>query len=250
MKDFSLQGEVFLGASNNGKPGAMFATGDAATLQISPSSSEEKRKENQSGNRGVSATINTGIEVAFTLTLHHGTSKNLALGLYGEEKTVAAASVTAEDFPDGLVAGDLVVLDRGNISSVVIEDSAGTPATLVENTHYSIEDAIGGIIKMLDVAGHTQPYNIDYDHGGSTDVLMFTQQPPVRYLIMNGLNTVDGSTDRIRCRMYKLKFNPVGQLDLINGTFGELQLSGTALLDTTAELDAALGGYGRIELLD
>lgn len=249
MQDFSLQGSVYLGASNNGKPGAMAWVNDAALLQVSPTASEEKRKESFTGGRGVSATINTGVEVAFSLTLNHGSAANLALGLYGEQKTVSADSITAEAFPDGLIAGDLVVLDRGKISSLVIEDSAGTPVTLTEGTHYSIEDADGGVIKILDPAALTQPFNADYDHGGSTDVLMFNEAPPVRYIMMSGQNTVDGSDDKLRVRLYKAKFNPVGQLDLINDSFGQLALTGTLLLDSDAELDAALGGYGRIELL-
>jgi hypothetical protein len=42
----------------------------------------------------------------------------------------------------------------------------------------------------------------------------------------------------------------VNQLDLINESFGELALSGTALFDPLSEPDPALGGFGRIELLD
>jgi hypothetical protein len=250
MEDFSLQGKVYLGESINGKPGAMHWVNDAALLQISPTASEEKRKESYSGSRGISATINTGTEVSFSLTLNHGSAKNLALGLYGEVKTVAAASITGEEFPEDLLAGDLVMLERGNVSSVVIQDSTGSPVTLVEGTHYAVEDAVGGVIKIIDLSTLTQPLSANYDHGGSSDVLMFNQAPPVRYLMMNGMNTVDGSTDKIRVRLYRLKFNPVGQLALINDTFGDLQLTGTLLLDSTAELDETLGPYGKLELLD
>lgn len=249
MEDFSLQGKVWLGDNVSGKPQAMRWVNDAAVLQISATSEEEQRRESYSGKRNISATLSTGSEVTFTLTLNHANAKNLALGLYGTVSDVTADSVTGETLPEGLVAGDHVVLDRGNVSNLVLEDSAGTPVALVLDTNYSIEDAVGGVIQILDPAALTQPFTADYDHGASTDVMMFTQKAPVRYLIMTGENTVDGATDKVRVRLYKLKFNPVNTLDLINDQFGEIQLTGTAILDTNNEPSAELGGFGRIELL-
>lgn len=250
MQDFSLQGKVFLGERlANGKPGAMHWVNDAGLLNIAGTQSEETRKESYSGLRQTSATLSTGVEVAFNLTLHHGSAKNLALGLYGTVRDVAAGAVTGEALPEGLATGDFIMLDRGNVSTLVLNDSAATPVPLVEDTNYRIDSAPGGMIELLDVATFTQPFTADYEYTASTDVTMFTQAPPVRYLMLDGTNTVDGSGERVRVRLYKLKFNPVGQLDLINDTFAEISLSGTALLDTTAAEDAALGGYGRIELL-
>lgn len=247
MQDFSIQGKVFLGDSLNGQPGAMRWVNDAALLQLSANTNQEERQESWSGNRQTSATLRTATQVTFSLTLHHGSADNLALGLYGENRTVAADSITGEVFPVGLVAGDLVLLDRGNISALAIEDDAAAPLTL--GTHYRINDAVGGEIEILDPAALTQPFVADYDHGASTDVTLFTMAPPVRYLIMNGMNTVDGSTDKLRVRLYRLKFNPVGTLALINNSFGVLELTGTALMDANNQPDPTLGGYGRIELL-
>ncbi len=250
MKDFSLQGKVFLGERlPSGKPGAMRWVNDAALLTIKPSQSEEKQKESYSGLRQTAATISKDLEVSFDLTLTHGQAKNLALGLYGEVKTVAGGSVTGEEFPNPVAIGDIIALERGNISSLVVTDSAGTPATLALDTDYGLDDPNYGRLSILGLAAYTQPFKAAYDFAGNTDIVMFNQAAPVRYLIMDGLNTVDGSTDLLRLRMYRLKFNPVGQIDLINDSFGDLKLSGTALLDTTAALDPALGGYGRLELL-
>jgi hypothetical protein len=250
MQDFSFQGKVFLGERlSTGKPGAMRWVNDAALLSIKASQGEEKQKESYSGLRQTSATISKDLEVSFDLTLTHGQAKNLALGLYGEVKTVAGGSVTAEEFPNPVAIGDIIALERGNISALVVTDSNGTPATLVLDTDYALDDANYGRLSMLDLAAYTQPFKAAYDFAGNTDVTMFTQAAPVRYLIMDGFNTVDGSTDLLRVRMYRLKFNPVSQVDLINESFGDIKLSGTALLDTAAALDPALGGYGRMELL-
>ncbi|MBL4838377.1 MAG: hypothetical protein JKY34_12455 [Kordiimonadaceae bacterium] len=250
MQDFSFQGKVFLGERlSTGKPGAMRWVNDAALLSIKASQSEEKRSESYSGLRQTSATIAKALEVTFDLTLNHGEAKNLALGLYGEVNTIAGGSITEEPFPNPVAVGDVIALDRGNVSSLEVTDSLGTPATLTLDTDYALDDANYGRISMLDLAAYTQPFKAAYDYAGNTDITLFTQAPPVRYLIMDGFNTVDGSADLMRVRMYRLKFNPASQLDLINDSFGDLKLSGTALLDTTAVLDAALGGYGRMELL-
>ena len=250
MKDFSLQGKVYLGASlAGGKPGAMHWVNDAGVLQISPSVSQETRQESHSGNRLTSATLNTSTEVSFTLTLYHGTAKNLALGLYGSVRDIVAGTVTDEEIPT-VGDGDMVVLDRGGISALTIEDSDGAPPTLVEDTHYRIVSADGGVLEMLDVAALTQPLLADYENGAATDLTMFTQQAPIRYLMLDGMNTVDGSGEKVRVRLYKLKFNPVSQLDLINSSFGEISLTGTCLFESGAAMDEALGGFGRIELLE
>lgn len=250
IKDFSFQGKVFLGERlPNGKPGAMYWTNDAATLNVKSSQGEDKQTESYSGLRQTSATISRDLEVTFELVLRHGNAKNLALGLYGEEKTIVGGSVTDEVFPDNLVVDDIVALDRGKVSAVAITDSAVTPATLTLDTDYAIESADYGRIKILNLGAYTQPFKAAYTFAAGTDVTMFTQPAPVRYLILDGFNTVDGSGELLRVRLYRLKFNPVSQLDLITDSFGALTLGGTALLDSTNALDPALGGYGRIELL-
>lgn len=251
MRDFSIQGKVYLGERQaNGKPAAMRWVNDTALLNIAMNVTEENRQESYSGNRQTSATLNTATEVTFNLTLRHGNAKNLALGLYAKALTVAAGSKTGEPLPEPLTIGDRVILDRGNISNLVLSDSAATPTELVEETDYRIESVPGGVLEILsDLSGFTAPFSADYEFGASTDVTMFTQRPPIRYLMLDGVNTVDDTGDRIRARLYRLKFNPVSQLDLINESFGELALSGTALFDPLSEPDPALGGFGRIELL-
>ncbi|MEO1902608.1 MAG: hypothetical protein ABGX87_12700 [Alcanivorax sp.] len=251
MRDFSLQGKVYLGERlANGRPGAMHWIDDAGLLNISANVTEETRQESYSGRRQTSATLSTATEVTFNLTVRHATAKNLALGLYGKVNTVAAGSKTGEPLPQPLVVGDRVVLDRGNISSLALSDSADPAVELTEGTDYRIESAPGGIIEVLnDLSAFTAPYTADYEFGASTDITMFTQRAPIRYLMLDGVNTVDDTGDLVRVRLYRLKFNPVNQLDLINESFGELALSGTALFDPMSEPDPALGGFGRFELL-
>ena len=77
---------------------------------------------------------------------------------------------------------------------------------------------------------------------------MFTAQPPERYLLLDGVNTLDKS--RVIMRLYRVQFDPTSNLPLINDSFGQLELSGAVLFDSESAADAALGGFGKIQVID
>ena len=130
MKDFSFQGKVYLGTRlTGGKPGPLRWVGDAPKCDVSLNTDSETRKESWSGNRLTSAYLQKGTDVTVALTLNWANAENLVLGLYGTQLAVTAGSVTAEVLPT-VAVGDTIVLEHGGISSVVVKDSAGTPATL------------------------------------------------------------------------------------------------------------------------
>lgn len=63
--------------------------------------------------------------------------------------------------------------------------------------------------------------------------------------MLDGTNTV--TDEPVRVRLYKVQFEPVSEIQLINSAFGELSLTGTVLYDDEAILDADLGPFGKIE---
>jgi hypothetical protein len=156
--------------------------------------------------------------------------------------------VTNEAFPDDLVVGDFVRLAQQKVSSVVIQDAAGTPATLVADTDYRIESADHGMIEILNLGAYTQPFNADYSYGGGVNVAMFTQPSPVRWLRFQGLNTAD-SDKPVLVELYRVQFDPIADLGLINAEYGSLQLAGSALYDAGKSADATLGPFGRMMLI-
>lgn len=247
MKDFSFQGKIYLGARlAGGRPGALRWVGDAPVCTIALSTESETRRESYSGQRMPSATLSLGNNAEITLTLNYAEPQNLALGLYGSVSSGAGGTATDEALPADLVAGDTVVLDRGSVTDLVLTDSTASPVTLEEGTHYEIESAEAGTIRLLDVSTLEQPILANYTYGASQDVTMFTTTPPERYLLLDGINTIDGS--RIRARLYRVKFNPLTELPLINDTFGQIELTGAVLFDSDAAMDDALGGFGKLEL--
>lgn len=246
MKDFSFQGKVYLGTRLAGaKPGAMTDVGDAPTCNISLSVDTEKRKESRTGQRLESAVLQTGKSASIALTLNYFSAENLVLGVYGTKADVAGGTATGEVLPAGLVVGNAVVLEHGGVSALVITDSTGAPLTLTPGTDYDLDSANGGVVVIKSLGAYVQPFKAAYSYTASVDVTMFTSAPPQRYLMLDGTNTV--TDEPVRVRLYKVQFEPVSEIQLINSAFGELSLTGTVLYDDEAILDADLGPFGKIE---
>jgi hypothetical protein len=245
MKDFSFQGKIYLGENlGAGKPGRLVWVGDQSSCQLQLSSDSEDRTETYSGKRLQSARLTTGITATLNLTLRYFTPENVKLGLYAQASNVAASAIPGEELPDDLVAGDKVVLDRTvGVTGLTIEDAAG--AAVVLGTNYTF-DPDAGLITIVDPGALQQPFVAEYSHAAFTSMPLFTADPPERYLFLDGVNTLDGS--RIRMHLYRVRFDPASELDLINDSFGELALVGAVLYDGDAAADATLGGFGRFEV--
>lgn len=245
-KDFSRQGAIYLAETlGDGKRGDARWIGDTGTVSVSINEEQETRKENYTGQRGTSVVVRTGLEMTIEMNIRYADAENLALGLHGKTKSVDAGSVTDEVFPQ-TSNGRLIALEHGSISDLVINDSQGQ--ALTENTHYRIRSDKGGMVEIIDLASFKQPLKANYRYGGSKNLSILTQKPKPVYLLMDCINTVDESRERLH--LYKVEFQPLSNLSLIDESLGEITLTGKCLLDTVYQKDPELGGYGRIELLD
>jgi hypothetical protein len=220
--------------------------GDASVLQVALSTTTTDRQESYSGNRLTSVRLQTAKKADLTLTLSYFSAKNLALGLYGDASDVDTGTVTAESLPDNLTADDAVALDHRDVSDLVLTDSAsGSPATLTEDTDYTL-DADTGIVQILKVDSYTQPFQAAYSYAAAVNVPMFGSGVPERYLVLDGINTVD--SNHVKLRLYRCAFDPASQLDLISNDLGTLELKGSVLYDSLNAADSNFGGFGRIEM--
>lgn len=248
MKDFAFQGKIYLGENVNGKPRNLKWVGDQSNLNFALAIEKEERKENYSGKKATSVVNVQSQSISPELVLRYLSPENIVLGVHGKIKKIAAGTVTAEALPADLTADEMIKLNKSNISDLVLTDSTAQPVTLVAGQHYKIESAPAGLVQMVDLTSVTQPIKAAYSNGGSTDVSMLTAQPPVRYLYMEAINTVDGR--RCLVHLYKVQFDPMSQLPLTSQTLSEFTLNGATLLDSVNALDSDLGGFGKIEWLD
>lgn len=247
MKDFSFQGKVYLGTRlSGGKPGALTWVGDAPTCGVALATENEDRTESYSGQRLQSARLRKSSTAELSLTLNYFDAETLALGLFASVTDVASGTATDELLPAGLTVGATVALANPGVSAVVIEDSTGSPVTLDLGTHYAIDSADAGLIRILDLGSLTQPFKASYSYTAAQSAAMFAVAPPERYFLLDGINTIDGS--RVVAHLYRVQFNPSNSIPLINDSFGQLELSGAALFDPEAALDEELGGFGKFVL--
>jgi len=240
---FSFQGYVYLGELSGRKITNPFWVGDA-TMSITLETESVEHNESFSGQRLPYGRLTTKKSATATLTLFEAKADNLALALYGSKVPVTAGTVTAETLPTA-ADGGLIELDHSIVSDLVITDSASTAETLIEGEHYAIENAAGGLVKLLDTTGLTAPFNAAYSYAAADRTSLFTTTPPERFLKMVGVNTLNNAP--VVVDLYRVRFDPASELALHNEEFGSFELSGS-LLAVAGLMNDTLGGFGSLTL--
>jgi len=139
--------------------------------------------------------------------------------------------------------GDRYLFAHPKASLLVVVDSAGTPSTLTAGTHYTA-DLDFGALQFLDTTGFTAPFNASYGYGVATEIGIFTQALPERYLRLEGVNTAQGNA-KVLVELYRVAFDPLKEISFISDEY-KFELEGSLLADSTKPCDAVLGQFGRI----
>lgn len=189
------------------------------------------------------------ITMSGTINCSTHTKEMLALYLYGNVAADAGGTFTDVAFDDTtIVNGQTVPLpgDRTHASSIVIKDSTGSPITLTLGTDYEVVDADAGLIRFLDISGHTQPYLASGVEGAGSSVGLLTQRVYEKWLRFKGINIADEDAIVI-VDLYRVQFNPAAQWQLLNdgSDVNQYEIEFEALVDTTKAVDATLGRHGR-----
>jgi hypothetical protein len=244
---YAGQGKVYVAIATAGVPGAFKYVGNCPILNVALETDILEHKESTSGQRLTDLRIIRGKSSKFSFTLEDFNKDNLALALYGAASTVSGSTASAETAPT-LAVGEYWRLVHGDVTSLVVTDSAGTPATLTLGTHYEITSAKHGTIKILSLGSFTQPFKAAYTYAAVSSINMLTQGFADRWVKFDGLNTVN-SNSPVLVDLYKVNFDPIAQMDLIGDDIFKMELSGGALYDSTKESDTTLGQFGRVQLI-
>ena len=246
----SFQGRVYLGTrSATGTPENVRTPGNVANLSIALKTDVIEHYESTTGQRGLDARLVKQKNATVSLAIEEFTKENLALAMYGTYQAVTTGTVLTETISTlAPTLGDRYFLAHQKVSTVVITDSAGVPATLVAGTNYTVDEGFGAIT-FLDVTSFTAPIKAAYSYGAVTDVSMFTAPLPERYLRLEGMNTAD-SNKRVMVELYRVAFDPLKDLSLITDDLNKFELEGSLLADTTKPYDAVMGQFGRIVMVD
>ncbi|UOX39944.1 major tail protein [Vibrio phage V-YDF132] len=241
---YSGQGVVLMGEiDENGQALSLLPIGNVSALTIAIETSRTEHKESQTGARGTDKVITTEVGAAVNITIEHLIQANLALGLYGESKDVAAA--TAKEFKVPKVKlGTVTPLPAIKLSNVTVDDGADTPAvTYTEGENYRVNMEAGSIYWFTaaeqTAAGATETLAddaavaINYDSAAHKQLDALTSSAaPTRFLRFEGLNTVENN-DPVVIDIFKFESSPLAEYALINEEISNIALEGNALADTS-----------------
>lgn len=245
----SFQGRVFLGKRDAaGNPFEVRSPGNVAELKLSLKTDVLEHYESQSGQRTLDHRMVKQKSATVNLTIEEFTKENLALALYGNHVTGTGGTVTDEPIGGATpMIGDRYFLAHPKVSSLVLRDSAGSPATLTEGTHYTAEVDFGAL-QFLDTSGFTAPFKASYAYGVTTAIGIFTQPLPERYLRLEGLNTAQGNA-KVLVELYRVAFDPLKEISFISDEYNKFEMEGSLLADASKPFDSVLGQFGRIVTL-
>lgn len=233
----------------NGNPTKLQAMGESPQFEIMV---EEQRAENYATSGALNEkdlSVPIVVEVKGALTQKEADGERLSIAVFGTVTEVEGATHTAQAFPSGIADGERHLLPGRpvGVSAVTIVDSAGTPATLVLNSDYSI-DLDSGIVTFIDVSGFTQPFKATYTEGDSTHVAVATRVTPEKYLLFRGINLADNEKP-VFAEFYRTRFGPAKKVSLKTPEGKEVaafEYDLEFLADPTKPRDPVLGRYGRI----
>lgn len=234
-----------------GVPGAFFGLGRVPTIQIQAKLGLYEERDTESGSRALTNRIPQTKDVDGSLVIESFTPADMARYFYGEAAVKDSGTVTAESLGT-LAANQLAYTANRKISTLVLTDSAGSPATLVAGTHYKVptaEDLIFGRIRIMDVTGLTAPIKAAYSYASAVKIGILTDAAIREHTLrIEMVNTFDNS--HLLIVLYRVQFDADGMRDLVTEKgVGQSRLKFSALIDPTKPSDAEFGQFGYIEHL-
>lgn len=222
------QGKVYLAERNPaGAPMGFRYLGNCPQLRLSTQVQKIEHQESYTGRSSTDLVLETQRRAMLMMRLESFDIKNLELALYGQASTVAGATVTDE--PHTAYKGKALGLSNINLTSFTTLKNGAT--TYIAGTDYTV-NLKSGLIDILEAGAIADNTSVTatYVAGSFEKLKGFTAQVRNYYLRFDGLNTVENDAPVI-VEVYKVRFEPVNQLDLIENQLVGIELSGEALYD-------------------
>lgn len=252
MAYFSFQGKCYIGEKrSDGHPKALYYVGNCPEVVLSFETETIDHKESTSCSRLTDFQLEIEQRVSLRLVIEELDAKNLQKALRSTVQTISGSSVSNEQIgaDSGMVANDYMRTKFADISSITLTDSATPiPNTLSLTTDYLVTSANDGILQLVSVAGHTQPYLIDYTYANQTIYPFFNTAQLSYYVVFDLCNTADSNAS-YRIELFKVQLQPTNEFAIINDELGRFELDGAALYDDDLGADANFGNFGRLTVI-
>lgn len=241
---FSGQGVVYVANRSGNSILAYRDVGNVPSLRVSLETDVVEHKESRTGQRLTDFRLTRENRARVTMTLEKFTKKNLMMLLYGADQTTASpTAVTGEVIATDrttIAVGDIFFTKFPSVSALTFSPALTSPAD------YSLDSASGRItINSLTNLSGAGSLTLNYTSAAHESLTMFKSANVERALRLVGLNTANSNASVI-VELYRVLFDPVGNLDLINDELAQFEIEGSVLYDSTRDADATLGGFGRI----
>lgn len=241
------QGKVKLAEIVAGVTGKWEWVGDVSALAVGMEEEKAEHKESYSGKKAKVREFNIGNDMTLSATFHSYHSDNIARFTRGTVTEESSSTVTGESL--GTVeVGDEISLVYPGVSSLIIEDSEGSPVTIAE-THYELESNFGNILfnSLPDTPAPTMPLVANYTYADHEQVSFLSADQKQYALRYEGINLAEGGAPVI-VELYKLSPGLLSELALITdgNEVAGMDVEGAVLLDTRKSAAGALGQFGRI----
>ncbi len=234
----SLQGELHLEKMVSGVPAALLPVGSTPELQIAISTESTDHYESKTGLRSKDAVLYKQTGVAISGTIEEVTKENLELILSGKSIEIPEAQLT--DINIGTVqAGAMIDLGHRNLSNVAFKDSSDVAIT---SDKYVLDAVYGTVVFNEAIVG---PVKFSAKAGAKTRTTIANNIGSEYRILFKGIDTLTG--DKVVMTLWRVKFSPDTEFDLIHEDFGSYSMEGEALADISKANDAELSVFGHIE---
>lgn len=188
------------------------------------------------GGNACSVTDISGVEL--TLTMYDFKPANIALAVFGNANIGAGASVVGE-VVEGYAGGAINPLAHVPTAATLVVKVGAT--TYVLNTDYVAKGAgyvvlAGSALETAILAGAGTPKHITtqvtYTWAADTTVEALVTSGKTFELLIDGQNKANNNSAEV-WRLFKVQFGPTGGLNIITREFGNMDIKGQVIADTT-----------------
>ncbi|HFF9504116.1 TPA: hypothetical protein ACGE99_003792 [Serratia marcescens] len=237
------QGKVYLARRDeNGRPGAFRWVGDVSELSITLAFEQKTAKSSRSGKLVNTRRYMTSQSGAVTSAWHNFSADNLSLLLNSDVVRNYPRIIENEILPPNISAGDRIALSHQNVWGVEV-------GGLTEGQDYTV-DAPWGMIDFITTPVN-QPVSVDYSRASSTTAAIFNGKTDEFAFRYESLNLAE-SNQRMLVELYRLSFEPLTTLQLINNDakMAALETAAEIMYDLTRTDDPIFGKFGRVTMIE
>lgn len=231
------QGKVYLARRlNDGSSLNWRWVGDVSDLTVSLVVDRKTKKQSYGGQLAVSEYYIIEQSGSVAAVWHELSPENLSVVLQGN--IVSAEAGRETETLKNVIAGGRYSLRYPNIRRLVIDG-------LKADIDYTV-DTLFGTIEFL-VTPRVQTVSVFYTYAGNINTALYTKKPEQLALRYEGINLAENGIP-VLVELYKLEFDPISAMALINNStsLAGLETNAMLMLDSSRTADDELGRFGRV----